>query len=186
MDELYHRRNALAFYSQSPLTHLAFDPGMNWWWISPSKNLRDQVKDSVHLLEQVGYMNNDETFWKVKLSILLERKFGDSFSVVPYKKKLFLTVIGLAREEQAHCPLPEMLVRDQGKDKKKKYMDLKKIVARAAEITFMQQKSIDFLKELAAKERAEALKAASAAVNIATVTMTTTVLTTVATPSMQS
>jgi hypothetical protein len=51
---------------------------MNWWWISPSKNLREQVKDSVHLLEQVGYMDNEESFGKVKLSVLLERKFGTS------------------------------------------------------------------------------------------------------------
>jgi hypothetical protein len=42
------------------------------------------------------------------------------------------------------------------------------------------------LKESAAKERAEALKAASTEVSIATVTMMTTVLTTVATPSVQS
>jgi hypothetical protein len=42
------------------------------------------------------------------------------------------------------------------------------------------------LKESAAKERAEAWKAASIAVSIATVKTTTTVLTTVATPSVQS
>jgi hypothetical protein len=137
MDELYHRLNALAFYARSPLQHLAFEPGMNWWQISPSKNLREQVKDSFHLLEQVGYMENDESFWKVKLSVLLERKFGDKFSVVPYNKKLFVTVIGLACEEQA-CPLPATLVRDQGEDKNKKWMDLKKSVVCAAEITVMQ------------------------------------------------
>jgi hypothetical protein len=79
-----------------------------------------------------------------------------------------------------------MLVRDQGEEKNKKWMDLKKSVVRAAEITLMQHKEIDFLKESSANERAEALKAASAAVSIATVKMTTTVLTTVATPSMQS
>jgi hypothetical protein len=45
------------------------------------------------MLEQVGYMKNDESFGKVKVSILLERKFGDKFSVVPYNKKLFVTVI---------------------------------------------------------------------------------------------
>jgi hypothetical protein len=42
------------------------------------------------------------------------------------------------------------------------------------------------LKELAAKQRAGALKVVSAAVSIATVTTKTTVLTTVATPSVQS
>jgi ABC-type sulfate transport system substrate-binding protein len=66
-------------------------------------------------------------------------------------------------------------VRDQGEDKNKKWMDLKKSVARASETTFMQEKAIDFLKEAAAKERSEALKAASAAASIETVTTTTTV-----------
>jgi hypothetical protein len=61
-------------------------------------------------------------------------------------------VIGLAREEQADCLLPVTLVRDQGEDKNKKWMDLKKSVVRAAEINFMQQKAIDFLKEAAANE----------------------------------
>jgi hypothetical protein len=65
------------------LQHLASEPGMNWWRISPSNNIREQVKDSVHLLEQVGYMETEESFGKVKLSILLERKFGDKFIVVP-------------------------------------------------------------------------------------------------------
>jgi hypothetical protein len=157
MDELYQHLHAHTFYARSPLQHLGFEPGMNWWRISPSKNLSEQVKDSVHLLEHVGYMENDESFGKVKLSVLLERKCGDKFSVVPYNKKLFVTVIGLAREEQADCPLPATPVRDQGEDKNKKWMDLKKRVVCAAEITFMQQQSIDFLKEAAAKERAEAV-----------------------------
>jgi hypothetical protein len=152
MDELYHRLNALAFYARSPLQHLAFEPGMNWWRISTSNNLRYQVKDSVHLLEQVVYMENEESFGKVKLRVLLERKFGEKFSVVPYNKKLFVKVIGLAREEQADCPLPAKLVRDQGEDNNKKWMDLKKSVVRAAEITAVQEKTIDFLKEAAAKE----------------------------------
>jgi hypothetical protein len=127
MDELYHHINALAFYALSPLQHLAFEPGMNWWWISPSKNFREQVKYSVHLLEQVAYMENDESFGKVKLSVFLERKFGDKFSGVPYNKKLFVTVIGMAREEQADSLLPATLVRDQCQDKNKTWMDLKKI-----------------------------------------------------------
>jgi hypothetical protein len=187
MDELYHHLNALAFYARSPLQHLAFEPGVHWWQISPSKNLREQIKDYVHLLEQVGYMENDEYFGKVKLSVLLERKLGDKFIVVPYNKKLFVTVSGLAREEQADCPLPATIVRDQGEDKNKKWMDLKKGVVRAAEITYMQQKAIDFLKESAAKEQAEALKAASAAVSIATVMTTITILLiTVVTSSVQS
>jgi hypothetical protein len=59
------------------------------------------VKDSVYLLEQVGYMETEESFGKVELSVLLERKFGYKFSVLPYNKKLFVTVIGLVREEQA-------------------------------------------------------------------------------------
>jgi hypothetical protein len=71
MDELYHRLNGLAFYTRSPLEHLAFEPGMNWWRASPSKNLREQVKDIVHLLEQLGYMDNYESFGKVKLSVLM-------------------------------------------------------------------------------------------------------------------
>jgi hypothetical protein len=98
MDKLYQCLNALAFYARSTLQHLAFEPGMNWWRIFTSKNLREQVKDSVHPLEQMGYMENDESFGKVKLIVLLERKFGDKFSVVPYNKKLFVTVIVLARE----------------------------------------------------------------------------------------
>jgi hypothetical protein len=110
----------------------------------------------------------------VKLSVLLERKFGDKLIVVPYNKELIVTVIGLAREEQPDCPLPATLVRDEGEDNNKKWMDLKKSVIRAAAITFKQQKAIDFLKEAAAKERAEALTTASATVSIETVRMTTT------------
>jgi hypothetical protein len=132
------------------------------------------VKDSVQLLEQVGYTENEQSLGKVKLSVLLDRKFGDKFIVVPYNKKLFVTVIGLARVEQADCPLPATLVRDEGGDKNKKLMDLKKSVIRAAEITFKQQQAIDFLKEAADKERSEALTAASAAVSIETATTTTT------------
>jgi hypothetical protein len=120
MDELYHRLNALALYARSPLQHLAFEPGMNWWWIYPSNNLREKVKDSVHLLEQVVYTENEQSLGKAKLSVLLDRKFGDKFSVVPYNKKLFVTVIGLAREDQADCPLPSTLVQDQGEDKNNK------------------------------------------------------------------
>jgi hypothetical protein len=111
----------------------------------------------------------------VKLSVLLERKFWDKLMVVPYNKKLFVTVIGLAREEQSDCQMSAALVRDEGEDNNKKWMDLKKSVIRAAEITFKQQKAIDFLKEAAAKERSEALTAASSAVSIETVTTTTTV-----------
>jgi hypothetical protein len=175
MYDLYHRLNALAFYALSPLQHLEFEPGMNWWRISPSNNLREQVKDSVHLLEQVGYMENEESFGNVKLSVLMERKFGDKFSVLPNNKKLFVTVTGLAREEQANCPLPTTLVRYQGEDKNKKWMDLKKIVVRAAKITVIKHKAINFLKEAAAKERAEALKAIIDTVSIETVTAMTTV-----------
>jgi hypothetical protein len=119
------------------------------------------VKDSVHLLEQVGYKETEESFGKVELRVLLESKFGDKFIVIPYNNKLFVTVIGLAREEQADCLLSSMLVRDQGEDKNKKWMDLKKSVVCAAEITVTQDKAIDFLKEAATKERAEALKAAA-------------------------
>jgi hypothetical protein len=54
-------------------------------------------------------------------------------------------------------------------------MDLKKSVICAAEITFKQQKAIDFLKEAASKEQSEALTAASAVFSIETVTTTTTV-----------
>jgi hypothetical protein len=90
------------------------------------------------------------------------------------------------REEQADCPLPATLVRDQGEDKNKKWMNLKKSVVRAAEITFMQQKAIDFLKEAAAKEGSEALKAAIESFSITTVTTTKILLKTVATPSTQS
>jgi hypothetical protein len=64
-------------------------------------------------------------------------------------------------------------------------MDLKKSIVHASEISLIQQKSIYFLKESAAKELADTLKKASAAVSITTLT-TKTVLTTVATPSMQS
>jgi hypothetical protein len=34
-----------------------------------------------------------------KLSILLEKRFGDRFSVAPFNKKLFVTGIGLSHEE---------------------------------------------------------------------------------------
>jgi hypothetical protein len=48
---------------------------MNWWWVSPSETLREQVKDPVHLLEQVGFVEKDEAFGKFKLSVLLEKRF---------------------------------------------------------------------------------------------------------------
>jgi hypothetical protein len=151
MDKLYHYLDALVFYTRSPLQHLAFEPGMNWWRIYPSKNLMEQVNDLVHLLEQAGYMENDESFGKAKLSVLLERKFGGKYSVVPYNKKLCVTVTGVAREEQADCPLPVMRVGDQVEEQNKKWMDLKKTIVRAAEITLMQQNAIYFLKESTTK-----------------------------------
>jgi hypothetical protein len=77
------------------------------------------------------------------------------------------------------------LDRDQCDEKNKKCMDLKKSIVCAAEITLMQEKAIDFLKESADKKRAEALKAARTEFSIATMMMTTTVLTTVANPSLQ-
>jgi hypothetical protein len=83
MDELYYRLNALAFFARSPLQHLAFEPGIFFWQISPSENLREQVNDSVHLLEQLGFMEKDEAFGKVKLSVLLEKRFGYKYSIVP-------------------------------------------------------------------------------------------------------
>jgi hypothetical protein len=61
-------------------------------------------------------------------------------------------VILLAHEEQADCPLPVKLVRHPGKEKNKKWMDMKKSVVRAADITFMEQKAIDFWKEVDPKE----------------------------------
>jgi hypothetical protein len=127
MDELHHRLNALEFYARSPLQHLAFEPGMSWWWIYPSNNLREQVKDSGHLLEQLGYTENEQSLRKVKLSVLLERKFGEKFIVAPSKKKSFVTVIGLEREDQADCQLSATLVRDEGEVNNKKWIDLKKI-----------------------------------------------------------
>jgi hypothetical protein len=151
MEELYHRLNALAFYARSPLQHLAFEPGMNWWWISPSNNLREQMKYSVHLLEQVGCMETEESFGKVKLSVLLEKKFGYKFIL---QQEAVCDSDWTGAQRAANCPLPATLVRDQGEDKDKKWMDLKKSVVRAAEITAMQEKAIDFLKEAAAKERA--------------------------------
>jgi hypothetical protein len=80
---------------------------MNWWWISPSENLREQVKDLVHLLEQVGFMEKDEAFGNAKFSVFLEKRFGDKFIVFTFNKKLFVTVIGLSREEQADGPMRE-------------------------------------------------------------------------------
>jgi hypothetical protein len=107
--------------------------------------------------------------------VLLERKFGDKFIVVPYNKKLCVTVIGLAREEQAYFPLSATLAQEEGEDTNNKWMDLKKRVIHAAEIIVKQQKEIDFLKESDAKELAEALTSVSAAVSIETVTTTTIV-----------
>jgi hypothetical protein len=130
-------------------------------------------------------MENDVSFGKVKLSVLLERKFGDMYSVGPDNKKLFVTVIGLARKEQADCPLTVTIVRDQGEDNNNTWIELKKIIVCAAEINLIQQKAIVFLKESDAKEQAGALKASSVAVSIARL-MATTVLTAVAMPYVQS
>jgi hypothetical protein len=54
-------------------------------------------------------------------------------------------------------------------------MDLKKSVVRAAEITAMQEKAIDCLKEVTAKELSEVFRTASAAFSIETFTTTTKV-----------
>jgi hypothetical protein len=50
----------------------------------------------------------------------------------------------MSREEHADFPLHATLVRDQGEEKNKKLMDLKKSIVCAAEITLMQDKAIDF------------------------------------------
>jgi hypothetical protein len=139
---LYHHLDALAFYARSPLQHLAFEPRMNWWWISPSvspsEQLWEQVKDTFHLLEQVGFIEKGETFYKVKLSIILEKRFGDKLSAFPFNKKLYVIVIGLSCKDPADCPMYATLLRDQGEEKNKKRLDLKKIIVCAAEKTLMQ------------------------------------------------
>jgi hypothetical protein len=135
----------------------------------------------------MGLMEKDEAFGKVKLVVLLEKRFGDKYSAVPYNKKLYVTVIGLSCEEQTDCPLPTIPVTDHGEENNKKWMDLKKSLVRAAAITLMmQEKEIIFLKEPADKQRSEALKVVSAPVSITTATRTATVLATVAMPTGHS
>jgi hypothetical protein len=66
------------------------------------------------------YKETEESFGKVKLSVHFtgEEVWGQVYCIViPYNKKLFVTLIGLARKEQTDCPLPATLVRDQGEDK---------------------------------------------------------------------
>jgi hypothetical protein len=88
-----------------------------------------------HLLEHVAFIEKIGAFGKVRLSVLLEKRFGDKFRVVLFNKKLFVKVIGLTHYEQSDCLLHATLLRDQGEE----WKDLKKNIVGAAEITLMQE-----------------------------------------------
>jgi hypothetical protein len=146
MEELYQLLDALANYVRSPLQHLTFQPGLNWWMLSPMEGLRDQVKDYLHLFVQLGHTTNPEFLIKVKLSSLIENQFGDEFLVLVYTNKRFVTVVCFAREEQAEFPLAATIVHEKNCDEKnKKWTELKKSITSAAKKTLIQEKALSFL-----------------------------------------
>jgi hypothetical protein len=158
MEECYHLLDALENYVRSPLRYLTFQTGLNWLLISPTEGLRYQVKDHLHILVQLGLAKNPEFLIKVKLSSSIENKCGNKFRVVVYNKKRFVMVVGLAREEQADCPLAATIVRDKNCDEEnKKWIELKKSITTAAKITLMQEKALMFLSEAEIRKIAEAM-----------------------------
>jgi hypothetical protein len=56
----------LELMSRPPLQHLFFEPGLNWWLISPTEHLHEQPKGSLHVLVQLGFNEDNETFDKVE------------------------------------------------------------------------------------------------------------------------
>jgi hypothetical protein len=84
MDVLQHRFHALTTYIIPPLHHISFEPGLNWWLISPSENLREQAKGSLHVLVHLRFNEDDEMVNKIKLSNMIERKFSDKFRIVQF------------------------------------------------------------------------------------------------------
>jgi hypothetical protein len=71
---------------------------------------------------------------------MIERKFSEKFRIVQCNKKLFVTVVGLSREEHADYPLPATIVRKKNcRDGDKTWIHLKNSITSAATITVMQQ-----------------------------------------------
>jgi hypothetical protein len=70
-DLLLHRLDALAYYVRSSIQHLTFEPGFNWWLISPLIGLREHCKGSLQTLLQLGFNEDEKEFQKVKLSSLI-------------------------------------------------------------------------------------------------------------------
>jgi hypothetical protein len=85
---------------------------LNWWLIFPSEYLREQVKDSLHILVQLGFTDSEEALMKVELSNLIVKKFTDKFRMMQYNKKLFVALVGSSREEHDDCLLAATIVRD--------------------------------------------------------------------------
>jgi hypothetical protein len=73
--------------------------------------------DSLHLLVQIGFSEDTESLRKVKLSNVIEKRFGEKIRMVKYNNnKIDLAVVGILREEHADCPLPETIVREEKRD----------------------------------------------------------------------
>jgi hypothetical protein len=95
---------------------------------------------------------------KAELISLIEKKFANKFWVVVYNKKLFLTVVGLEREDQADCLLAVTILHDKNcDDEHKTWIELKKSSTKAAKITLMQEKALTFLSNTAIQKRSEAI-----------------------------
>jgi hypothetical protein len=90
---------------------------------------------------QLGFNDDKKECQKVKLNSLIEKRFGEKFRMVKYNKKLYITVVDLAREEHADCPLPATMA----KSREKKWICLKNSIVAAAEVAIMQQKALDIL-----------------------------------------
>jgi hypothetical protein len=140
-DLLLHRLDTLAYYVISSIQHLTFEPGLNWWMISPSFGLQEHCKGSFNALLQLGFNEDKKEFQKLKLSSLIEKRFGDKFRMVKYNKKLYITVVGMSREEHGDCPLPATMV----KSIEKKWIGLNNSIVAAAGVAIMQQKALDIL-----------------------------------------
>jgi hypothetical protein len=120
MDEFYHLLDALVNYVRFLLQFFL----SAWFDLVADLPCGGPVGSSQGFSSHFG---TTQTYGKyrvflilVKLSSLIEKNCGDKFRVVVYKKKRFVTVVGLTREEQADCLLAATYVHDKNCDKKNK------------------------------------------------------------------
>jgi hypothetical protein len=70
----------LSRYSTSDLQHQVFVADDKWWLLSRKEGIHEGLRDSMLLVEQLGYKNKDDQMIpKLKLSVLLKNKFVGVF-----------------------------------------------------------------------------------------------------------